>query len=60
MLSLTMFAVLLGFGALAGFLAGLLGVGGGLVIVPVVVGVLEAAGLGGNHVQHLRWALRWR
>jgi len=53
MLSLTMFAVLLGFGALAGFLAGLLGVGGGLVIVPVVVGVLEAAGLGGNHVQHL-------
>ena len=53
MLSLTMFAVLLGFGAIAGFLAGLLGVGGGLVIVPVVVGVLEAAGLGGNYVQHL-------
>lgn len=53
MLSLTMFAVLLGFGALAGFLAGLLGVGGGLVIVPVVVGVLEAAGLGGQYVQHL-------
>lgn len=53
MLSLTMFAILLGCGAIAGFLAGLLGVGGGLVIVPVVVGVLEAAGLGGNHVQHL-------
>ncbi|HJV07585.1 MAG TPA: sulfite exporter TauE/SafE family protein [Chromobacteriaceae bacterium] len=53
MLSLPLFAVLLGFGALAGFLAGLLGVGGGLVIVPVVVGVLSAAHLGGNHVQHL-------
>lgn len=53
MLSLSMFAVLLAFGAIAGFLAGLLGVGGGLVIVPVIVGVLEAARLGGSHVQHL-------
>ncbi|MCL6264195.1 sulfite exporter TauE/SafE family protein [Craterilacuibacter sp. RT1T] len=53
MLSLSLFAVLLGFGAIAGFLAGLLGVGGGLVIVPVVVGVLSAAHLGGAHVQHL-------
>ncbi len=53
MLSLTLIAVLLACGVVAGFLAGLLGVGGGLVIVPVVVGVLDAAALGGNHVQHL-------
>ncbi len=53
MLSLSLFAVLLACGAVAGFLAGLLGVGGGLVIVPVVVGVLQAAALGGDHVQHL-------
>ncbi|GHD78879.1 sulfite exporter TauE/SafE family protein [Vogesella fluminis] len=53
MLSLTLIAVLLACGVVAGFLAGLLGVGGGLVIVPVVVGVLDAAGLGGSHVQHL-------
>ncbi|WP_346432703.1 sulfite exporter TauE/SafE family protein [Crenobacter oryzisoli] len=53
MLSLSLFAVLLGCGVLAGFLAGLLGVGGGLVIVPMVVWVLGAARLGGDHVQHL-------
>lgn len=53
MLSVSLFVVLLGFGAIAGFLAGLLGVGGGLVIVPVIVGVLSAAHLGEGHVQHL-------
>lgn len=53
MLSLSLFAVLLLFGAIAGFLAGLLGVGGGLVIVPVVSGVLAAAAVGGAHAQHL-------
>ncbi|MDN0077510.1 sulfite exporter TauE/SafE family protein [Crenobacter sp. SG2303] len=53
MLSPSLFAVLLGCGVLAGFLAGLLGVGGGLVIVPMVVWVLGAASLGGDHVQHL-------
>jgi len=53
MLSIGLLAALLGCGVLAGFLAGLFGVGGGLVIVPVVVWVLGAAGLGGDHVQHL-------
>ncbi|OHX12396.1 hypothetical protein BI347_01970 [Chromobacterium sphagni] len=53
MLSLPLIAALLACGAVAGFLAGLLGVGGGLVIVPVLAGVLSAAALGGEHAQHL-------
>ncbi|TCP13674.1 putative membrane protein YfcA [Crenobacter luteus] len=48
-----LFLGLVAFGALAGFLAGLLGVGGGLVIVPVMVWFLGSAHLGGEHVQHL-------
>jgi uncharacterized membrane protein YfcA len=40
-------------GALSGLLAGLLGVGGGLVIVPAVAFYLEAAGIAGDNVLHL-------
>lgn len=43
---------LAGIGVVAGFLAGLLGVGGGLIIVPAMVWVLEAAGVT-HQVQHL-------
>ncbi len=53
MLSISLFLTLLACGVIAGLLAGLLGVGGGLVIVPVIAGVLSAAALGGEHVQHL-------
>ncbi|QEL56977.1 sulfite exporter TauE/SafE family protein [Chromobacterium paludis] len=53
MLSWELWAALLACGAVAGFMAGLLGVGGGLIIVPVLGGVLAAAGLGGEHAQHL-------
>ena len=35
---------LMAIGAVAGFLAGLLGVGGGLIIVPALVWMLEASG----------------
>lgn len=44
---------LLAVGALAGFLSGLLGIGGGMVVVPVVLWVLERQDAGGAHVQHL-------
>ena len=43
----------LGIGAGAGVLAGLLGVGGGLVIVPLLAFVFAAQGLPPQHVQHL-------
>lgn len=42
-----------GVGALVGLLAGLLGIGGGLLIVPVLLFVFGALGFPGEHVLHL-------
>jgi uncharacterized membrane protein YfcA len=46
-------AAYLGIGALVGFAAGLLGIGGGVVMVPLLVMVFNAQGLSGEHVMHL-------
>ena len=43
----------LGTGALVGFAAGLLGIGGGVVMVPLLVLVFRAHGLPSEHVLHL-------
>ena len=40
-------------GAVAGVLAGLLGIGGGLVIVPMLTFMFTAQGLPGEHILHL-------
>ncbi|KLT72474.1 membrane protein [Neisseria arctica] len=45
---------MLAVGAFAGFIAGLLGIGGGMIIVPVVLWVLQLQGLQGlSHAQHI-------
>ncbi len=45
--------VYLACGAVAGVLAGLLGVGGGIVIVPMLVAILPTQGVPAEYVQHL-------
>ncbi|QLG88872.1 sulfite exporter TauE/SafE family protein [Chitinibacter bivalviorum] len=50
---MTMIAACLAVGLIAGFLAGLLGVGGGLVIVPALLAVFHLAGILPEHQQHL-------
>jgi len=50
---LTIMLIYLGFGAVVGILAGLLGVGGGLVIVPLVVFTLTWQGVPSQHLMHL-------
>ena len=43
----------LAIGALVGFLAGLLGIGGGMVMVPMLVFVFSAKGFPAEHLMHL-------
>lgn len=50
---LTIIALYLGLGAVAGVLAGLLGIGGGLVIVPMLVFAFTWQGLPAEHMMHL-------
>jgi uncharacterized membrane protein YfcA len=46
------YAALFGVGAIAGVLAGLLGIGGGAVIVPALLFLLPVFGAGGEWIQH--------
>ena len=50
---MTAWLAYLGIGALVGFAAGLLGIGGGVVMVPLLVLVFAAQGLPSEHVLHL-------
>ncbi|MGD9953347.1 MAG: TSUP family transporter, partial [Burkholderiales bacterium] len=43
----------LGIGAAVGFLAGLLGIGGGMVLVPILVFVFDAKGFPAAHLLHM-------
>ncbi|MDO4997545.1 MAG: sulfite exporter TauE/SafE family protein [Neisseria sp.] len=46
-------AALLAVGVFAGFIAGLFGVGGGLILVPVVLWLLQVQGIDNGYAQHL-------
>lgn len=46
----------LGIGALVGFFAGLLGIGGGMVMVPMLVFAFSAQGFASEHLMHLALA----
>lgn len=50
---MTAWILYLALGAFAGVLAGLLGVGGGLVIVPILTFIFSAQGLPADHILHL-------
>ena len=50
---MTPWAAYLGIGALVGFAAGLLGIGGGVVMVPLLVLVFTGQGLPPEHVLHV-------
>jgi uncharacterized membrane protein YfcA len=47
------FAVYLGAGALVGVLAGLLGIGGGMTLVPVLAAIFTMQGYAPDHIVHL-------
>jgi uncharacterized membrane protein YfcA len=51
--AITAWLLYIGTGALAGVLAGLLGIGGGLVIVPILHIAFLAQGLPADYIQHL-------
>lgn len=52
-MTLLMLAALLALGAMTGFLAGLFGIGGGMVMVPFLTLLLTAAGFPLDHVVHM-------
>ncbi len=53
MWDITTISTLLAVSAAAGFLAGLLGIGGGMIMVPITLWVLHRQGIDSAHAQHI-------
>ncbi len=52
-MDINLITLLLFAGAFSGLISGLFGVGGGIVIIPVALWVLDSQGLGGDYIQHI-------
>lgn len=50
---LSLYLIYLSLGAVAGILAGLMGIGGGLVIVPMLVFCFTSLGISNEHIMHI-------
>ncbi|WP_375751245.1 sulfite exporter TauE/SafE family protein [Vibrio sp. HN007] len=55
-MNIELIALLLGLGAIVGCMAGLLGIGGGLIVVPALMFILPLAGVGADIVMHIALA----
>ncbi|QYJ77994.1 sulfite exporter TauE/SafE family protein [Shewanella acanthi] len=50
---LSVFFICLGLGAFVGFMAGLLGIGGGLIVVPALIYILASVGIAATNLPHI-------
>ena len=57
LISIALFIIL---GSLAGFLAGMLGIGGGIILVPLFLWVFATAGFSHEVLVHVALGTAWR